>query len=356
MNPTVPKSKNFDPQLVLPQSTIAGSFKSTARRAAFVDLSNTRTAAHHAGAGGPGVIDGLNKHAIPAPKATSKMVPFKDHNKENAVGNSKVKDTFLRPAQRPTNGLKPSTTTHGFPASNNNWAQPTIKQTGARKTTFVYNDQQQQNHQSLRRQHRSQPQLPKSTEAPALRRSASKQVLQGINHGISEKDAHEQPYEDAVHEQPSEEQQAYSWVPAPGPIGHPNNAQVEPLPPASATAGLQPLPSSHYIPEAEEYWDEEDDEDLYDEQGYTTAHSFRSYGDNTATATTLVVPKKTAKVQRELEAAKLFVDSNRPQEDIDEEEWDVSMVAEYGEEIFEYMRELEVSDARELLGTSPRQS
>ena len=46
----------------------------------------------------------------------------------------------------------------------------------------------------------------------------------------------------------------------------------------------------------------------------------------------------------ELEEAKLEVQRTRTFEEIEEETWDVSMVAEYGDEIFDYMRELEVRD------------
>jgi G2/mitotic-specific cyclin 3/4 len=96
--------------------------------------------------------------------------------------------------------------------------------------------------------------------------------------------------------------------------------------------------------EAEEYWDDEDYEDYDDhDQGYTTAHSFKSRDLTSGGATTVLVPRLTSRVQRELEEAKIEVDRTRSRDDIEEELWDVSMVAEYGEDIFEYMRELEVS-------------
>jgi hypothetical protein len=40
--------------------------------------------------------------------------------------------------------------------------------------------------------------------------------------------------------------------------------------------------------------------------------------------------------------AKEHVLQHQTEEEIEEEAWDVSMVAEYGDEIFAYMRELEV--------------
>ncbi|KAF1849297.1 uncharacterized protein K460DRAFT_404531 [Cucurbitaria berberidis CBS 394.84] len=101
------------------------------------------------------------------------------------------------------------------------------------------------------------------------------------------------------------------------------------------TSGLQNL-------DHEEYWDEDEEEEYYDADGYTTARSLRSRGDNTTGGVTLVLaPRATAKTQRELEAARLYVEANRSAEDVEDEQWDTSMVAEYGDEIFEYMHSLE---------------
>lgn len=93
--------------------------------------------------------------------------------------------------------------------------------------------------------------------------------------------------------------------------------------------------------EQEEYWDEDEEEEYYDADGYTTA---RSRSENTTGGVTLhLAPRITAKSQRELEAAKVYVETHKTTEDIEDEQWDTSMVAEYAEEIFEYMREQEVS-------------
>ncbi|KAH6625285.1 cyclin-like protein [Boeremia exigua] len=92
----------------------------------------------------------------------------------------------------------------------------------------------------------------------------------------------------------------------------------------------------------EEFWDEDEDEEYYDADGYTTARSLRSRGDNTTGGVTLVLaPRVTAKTQRELEAARHAVELHRSPEDVEDEQWDTSMVAEYGDEIFEYMHSLE---------------
>lgn len=100
------------------------------------------------------------------------------------------------------------------------------------------------------------------------------------------------------------------------------------------------------VSEPEEYWDEDEDDEYYEADGYTTARSLRSRGDNTTGGVTMVLaPRVTARSQRELEAAKKYVESIKTVEDIEDEQWDTSMVAEYGEEIFEYMKTLEVNSA-----------
>lgn len=95
------------------------------------------------------------------------------------------------------------------------------------------------------------------------------------------------------------------------------------------------------VSEPEEYWDEE--EENYEEDGYVTARSFKSRSDTTNGATTVLFPKFNQKIRKELASAKELVESTRTVEDINEETWDTSMVAEYGDEIFQYMRDLEVS-------------
>ena len=106
--------------------------------------------------------------------------------------------------------------------------------------------------------------------------------------------------------------------------------ELEGIPLSATTA---PLP--------EEYWDEEEDE-VYAEDGYVTARSFKSLGDNvTGNATRTLYPHVDQGVKRELAAAKLHVEASRDPEEEYEDRWDTSMVSEYNEEIFEYMRGLE---------------
>lgn len=98
------------------------------------------------------------------------------------------------------------------------------------------------------------------------------------------------------------------------------------------------------VSEPEEYWDDEGEEN-YDEEGYVTARSFKSKGDNTTGgATTVLFPKLNQKAKKEIAAAKILIEGSKTREELEDEAWDTTMVAEYGEEIFQYMKDLEVID------------
>ena len=93
-------------------------------------------------------------------------------------------------------------------------------------------------------------------------------------------------------------------------------------------------------PMLEQYYEIEEEYE-YDD-GYTTARSFGLRGESTGGVTTILGPKYTEKIRMEIEAAKEYVEATRTPDDIEDELWDTSMVAEYGDEIFEYMHDLEV--------------
>ena len=98
------------------------------------------------------------------------------------------------------------------------------------------------------------------------------------------------------------------------------------------------------VSEPEEYWDEDEEEENYEEEGYVTARSYKSRGENTINgATTILFPKMNQKVKRELAAAKELIESAKAGDEYSDESWDTTMVAEYGDEIFQYMKDLEVS-------------
>ena len=89
--------------------------------------------------------------------------------------------------------------------------------------------------------------------------------------------------------------------------------------------------------------DYEEEEENYDDDGYVTARSFRSKVDNlTGNVTTTIIPRINSRVRKELEAAAAIVELSRPMTELEDEAWDVTMVSEYKEEIFDYFKELEV--------------
>ncbi|KAF2670204.1 hypothetical protein BT63DRAFT_231884 [Microthyrium microscopicum] len=110
------------------------------------------------------------------------------------------------------------------------------------------------------------------------------------------------------------------------------------IPPALDEQAL--VPSA--ITELEEYWDEEEDE-YFDAEGCVTARSLREMSADNTTNVTVVVsnPRATDRTERELMAAKDWVERNGFIDMSEDEAWDMTMVAEYSDEIFSYMRDLE---------------
>ncbi|PNS18950.1 hypothetical protein CAC42_6045 [Sphaceloma murrayae] len=84
-----------------------------------------------------------------------------------------------------------------------------------------------------------------------------------------------------------------------------------------------------------------DDYDGASHGDYTTMRSINMGSDTTGGVTILLMPKYTASIRAEIAAAKIHVEASRTPEEIEDDQWDMSMVAEYGEEIFDYMRVLE---------------
>ena len=121
--------------------------------------------------------------------------------------------------------------------------------------------------------------------------------------------------------------------------------EMAPMTLAAPVHVLQPVVSQYpqaAPSESEDYWDEEE-EDNCDEEGYVTARSYRSKGENTTGgATTVLFPHANQKAKKEIAAAKDLVEATRTAEEIEDECYDTSMVAEYGDEIFDYMKQLEV--------------
>ncbi|KAK2047736.1 cyclin domain-containing protein [Colletotrichum somersetense] len=335
----------------------AAGLQAAAKRTAFGDVSNVAK----------------NLAALPIDQLPGKGKGAADfaYNKENAVNG---KDGFSRPAQR-----VPALSNKNVPVATE-WKQPRTSARNDSQTMATQNKQVAKRASAAQlydsrpskskyvaqdpvvpaasskqpRHHKSQPQLKKEPAAHVLRRTQSKLSTASTNPAPAAEtwkpmdDVTEAAYEDAV-EHIGDEQYHGPYHRRSLDVADEDKDQHKAvaLPEGNAEKhAMEQLAESVGAPtmsEPEEYWDEEEEEELYDDQGYTTAHSYRSRGDlTTGGATTVLAPKVTDKVEQELETARAIVESTRTQEEVDDEVWDVCMVAEYGEDIFEYMRELEM--------------
>ncbi|KAL9471535.1 hypothetical protein ACSS6W_009476 [Trichoderma asperelloides] len=374
-------------------SAPAAGFKGPARRAAFGDVTNVSK-----------TLGGRGEEAQVAKKplgVSSNHAPSSFLNKENVV--RPTKDSFSRPAQRPAamanNKSKATTTEPRAEPLQKKLISTSITTTtlaaAATSTTTqqsVYHldvDIPQQQHSAKSsattqkktpsqatsdvhalqpRHHRSQPQL--KQELPTLRRTQSK-VEKADRASTNSKNSNNRDSLAPIDIEPlvmpaliEDFLTGHDSYPDPlnFPSEEPSRADVNhdkdfvdalsKLPNISeepAIGVVQTYKEGLTLPfsEADEYWDideDEDEDDGYDDhdQGYTTAHSTRSRDMTLANATTMLAPRVSSRVQRELEEARIEVEQTITPEEVDEELWDVSMVAEYGEEIFEYLRELEI--------------
>ena len=326
-----------------------GGLKAAAKRTAFGDVSNTAKAMSTA----------LDDSVVKSKPLNLDIVKPLAQEKSAA---------FLRPAQRPLNinAAKGSVANNALvsepitqPAkstldNDSRQSQPANKRTLSKRGTTIYKDtaeseQQPQIpskqdsaptapvHQILGpRQIKSQPQL--KQDPPLLRRTQSKYIDAEPSENVILSDTAYAVAEVQILDSTSEAYEPFLRLEQ-----EQATQEAAKLTQDAGDRQLRQLPALPLVSEPEEYWEEEEEE-VYDDQGYTTAHSYRSRGDNTTGgATTVLFPKITNKAKRELEAAKEIVEGGRTSEEIEDELWDTSMVAEYGDEIFAYMRELEVS-------------
>jgi hypothetical protein len=333
-----------------------GGLKAAAKRTAFGDVSNTAK-----------TISSTHDDSTVPGKPMDFVKPLV--LQEKSAG-------FLRPAQRPLNtaGAKihlnntsvseaTSISTNKAPLGESRPTQPqplalpANKRTLSKRNTTIYKDNAEVEqpvqavtrpesaptapvHQNLAPRHqKSQPQM--RTDQPPLRRTLSKFTGVEQSENVIPSDSADQ---DAFGEEMVESDEAYqSYLKMMEQSNKLEEIEVSKATQAAVDRLHQQLPVPPLASEPEEYWEEEEEEEIYDEQGYTTAHSYRSRGENTTGgATTVLFPKVTNKAKKELAAAKDLVESSRTTEEIEDEAWDTSMVAEYGDEIFAYMRELEV--------------
>lgn len=331
-----------------------------AKRTAFGDVSNTAYA----------VVEAAPKDLQKTRIAT--LAPREKPTNAEKEKSRQGGEAFLRPPQR---SFAPSINIPAAPKPPAHVelprVEPSLKPAAVKKATFVFSDKGKSNGESKfeaalnadnsasamenqvknPRHFRSQPQL-RTEQQPVLRRTQSRHL--GSHPGGAlinvDEDVTEGPYHDAMENLSSlstliqDQLQVQPAIETVQETRYDQQFNKQPEPQLAVASN----PSAYQVDqdamtEPDDNWDE-DEGDLYDDQGYTTAHSFKSHGDNTTGGvTTMLAPKVTAKVQKELDIARAIVESTTTEEQIEEEEWDPTMVAEYGEEIFAYMRKLEVS-------------
>lgn len=338
------------------------------KRTAFGDVSNTARVRASDIAGKLVNKDGVKAFAKPA-TASVNTRDVRIEDKENRKANTK--ENRNKPAaavsKRSNNSVQPAQPTSRVGLSNKQnggvaLAQPPLRNGVSKKITAIYQDRQEQEvsiHSDVTspaddlailvtkpgkypRHSKSQPALRAESHNLRLQPALpvqSDNLTETEDEDDIDDNVTEAAYEDAVEDLLRDDEGAI------------REALVELQRASSKTthrneydASVQPknVPELPATAELEEYWDEEEEQELYDEQGYTTAHSYRSHGDNTTSGpTTLLAPAVTASVEDELDLARDYVAAHQTEDEIEEEAWDVSMVAEYGDEIFTYMRDLE---------------
>lgn len=331
----------------------AAGFRGPAKRAAFGDMTNVSKQAVY-------TRDEGKSMKIYASKGVNNNHGGAPLNKENTVYN---KDSFSRPAQRLPNISSTRTVLENKSSdANKKTSRNNVQETYVRKDTYNATKApalSTQNAPALQPRHyKSQPQLKPQQQQASLRRTQSKQLEKivpkaDVELGSKSSNPAVMPLQEADYPY---DQGAYldsMYLPIETGVDLDMLQKEEypeshiKLPEICEEEPIVPIPYDPSVPamsEPEECWEEADDEDFDDQdQAYTTAHSVRSRDMTAGGATEIVpLPRMTARVQRELEDAREEVERTRTQDEVEEELWDVSMVAEYGDEIFEYMRELEV--------------
>ncbi|EXK42607.1 hypothetical protein FOXG_01668 [Fusarium oxysporum f. sp. lycopersici 4287] len=347
------QSNKSSGNLAMANTNTAAGFRGPAKRAAFGDMTNVSKQAVY-------TRDEGKSMKIYASKGVNNNHGGAPLNKENTVYN---KDSFSRPAQRLPNISSTRTVLENKSSdANKKTSRNNVQETYVRKDTHNATKApalSTQNAPALQPRHyKSQPQLKPQQQQASLRRTQSKQLEKIVpkadvelgskssNPAVMSLQEADYPYD----------QGAYldsMYLPIETGVDLDMLQKEEypeshiKLPEICEEEPIVPIPYDPSVPamsEPEECWEEADDEDFDDQdQAYTTAHSVRSRDMTAGGATEIVpLPRMTARVQRELEDAREEVERTRTQDEVEEELWDVSMVAEYGDEIFEYMRELEI--------------
>jgi hypothetical protein len=249
------------------------------------------------------------------------------------------KPAFAQPAQRPLSmsgvkGLLNNVTSK--PVNPAGKASTTATMNNIKRTNVVFRDQ-------LEPVVETEPSKEVTTTTQPARhteRPHGKQTAQ--SHVEKDDEDDEQEYFDILSEDSATEPQT-SEVNRPESEMLPKKAETVKAAPAAANVGKPRVrsarPRRNSYDESSDYPAGSEVEDSEDEE--TRAYRFR--GENTTgSTTTMIYPRATAAMKREILQAQSFVEANQTEEEIEEDFYDPSMVAEYSTEIFEYLREKEV--------------
>ncbi|KAH6648866.1 cyclin-like protein [Truncatella angustata] len=359
-------------------TSTTGLPQATTRRAVFADKSNT-------------VRTNMSQDDSKMPHAKFQVARAKENSNPS---HGAQKDAFLRPAQRPKGAsLLPSAASGGYLQPLNAAGDSQAPSQGATKplkraTTIVYNDNSRPatsgsatiNSQKIEatdegstaaaapftrkpRHHQSQPAL-KSTQQKEQHivslLDADIKNLVNWEPLTAEKNTHEEdvaqtPYLDAVEELSPEKFPVLQSVRAEATLSVPGpDSELRSEPRALKTNYQEECVAPATDPDHSDH----EDEDFYEvDQGYTTANLYPG-GDapltDTAelpegepepsiTVTVMDAPRFSSQMLEEIEEAREHVERNRSSEEVEDELWDISMVAEYGDEIFQYMKEMEIA-------------
>ncbi|KAL2266269.1 hypothetical protein VTJ83DRAFT_5621 [Remersonia thermophila] len=344
------------------------------KRTAFADVSNTTRGRAGTTSGKP--VKKEVGDIRPKPSATAVTREGQTEIKKTGANQGRPRASTQTKSVAPAAKPRPGATAQGPGVSQRaalgqqnaaaSLAQPALRNVVPKKGTFVHHDRETSRLSGYPeapspaddiailvkkpapaknpRHTKSQPVLrveQKHVQKPQTKPEVYPDIVEVVSEGDINDNATEAAYEDAVeHQMSSDARDAMGEAMMPLEKSNLRSSKHELEDALRHIGSSQPEPPAQF---EEELWDEEEEQDLYEEQEYTTAHSIRSHGDNTTSSqTALFAPAVTADVRMELEMAKAYVEQHQSIEEVEEEAWDVSMVAEYGDEIFSYMRELEM--------------
>ncbi|KAJ2973247.1 hypothetical protein NQ176_g6718 [Zarea fungicola] len=336
-------------------SAATAGFRGPAKRAAFGDVTNVNRQSVATRDDGK-VTTKVSTKAMPTVVSTLASMGTNLNNENGAQG----KDSLARPAQRnaaPANKTKVLSERKSIqPLKSTSHTQRPIAQQSINNaaanfpSSYISREDQDQVHTLLPstttrpfkqpRHHKSQPQL--KFQQPSLRRTQSK-FLEKIDYESTTLDIPEESELKELHVSTVEQASGHTIYFDTGSYhldsdSQPQAHEVERMMHAtncSAIVDARPATGHSFketlypaLSEPEE-WDEEEDEEYDDkDQAYITAHSFqtRDYNSIDMGVTTLLAPKFTTRVQRELEEARIEVEDTRMADDFEEEAWDIKML------------------------------